>query len=212
MKTKIIYKITNFVNQKVYIGQTVNPRERKYSHMTKSSCIPLRNSVAKYGKNNFSFEVIASVIPVSNEVEYCKIADEIEEQFIQQYQSHISLGKGYNVSKGGSTSPKTEEWKKKFVATRRANGSFIQSEETKEKLRQANLGKKQSEETLAKRFSDECKQKMSEAASKQVRSDESNKKRSESLKGLKRPPRTAEHAAKLGAARKSAYQKKKELS
>lgn len=202
MKTKYIYRITNLINGKIYIGQTNNPRERKHSHFKKSSCIPLRNSVEKHGKDNFLFEVIVSIIPVADETEYCKIADETEESFIKEYDCLAVGGKGYNVARGGMTSPKTEEWKKKVVATRRANDSYQMSETTKNALMQANLGKKQSEETIAKRFSEDCKKKMSAAKKGSIQSVESNNKRSKSLTGLKRPLRTDEHRAKLSESRK----------
>ena len=57
--------------------------------------------------------------------------------FIQEYQSHISLGNGYNVSRGGSTSPKTQEWIDKVQAKRIANETtnkgMKRSEESKKK-------------------------------------------------------------------------------
>ena len=115
MHTKVIYKITNTVNQKVYIGQSNRPRIRWYQHKAESKreepSMVINKAMKKYGIENFKFEVITSIVPVVDEVEYCKIADEVEAQLIEQEQSHISLGKGYNVSKGGNTSPKTEEQK-----------------------------------------------------------------------------------------------------
>jgi len=58
-----IYKITNNVNQKVYIGQTVqtNPKMRWYAHLAyarggKKSY--LYDSIRKHGKEFFTWEVI----------------------------------------------------------------------------------------------------------------------------------------------------------
>lgn len=61
----------------------------------------------KYGVENFIFEVIAA----------CKSQDdanELETLLVEQYQSHISTGNGYNVSAGGSNAPKTEQWKQQL--------------------------------------------------------------------------------------------------
>jgi len=127
MKTKVIYKITNQINQKVYIGQTNNPRVRWSKHKSSALNAPtqtIHSAMKKYGIENFTFEVICSILPVTDETEYCKIADEFEEQFITEYQSHISFGKGYNVSAGGSTSPKTEEWKESVKQAKLLNGTW----------------------------------------------------------------------------------------
>ena len=55
-----IYKITNNINGKVYIGQSNNIQRRFSEHQTKgeSSRIPIDVAIQKYGKENFSFEVI----------------------------------------------------------------------------------------------------------------------------------------------------------
>lgn len=58
-----IYKITNLVNQKFYIGSSVNLYNRFHTHSTKlkhniHSSKHLQASYNKYGKDNFIFEVI----------------------------------------------------------------------------------------------------------------------------------------------------------
>ena len=60
-----IYKITNCVNNKVYIGQTVqvNPKMRWYSHLAyvrRGIKSHLYDSMRKYGVENFVWEVIDS--------------------------------------------------------------------------------------------------------------------------------------------------------
>jgi len=60
----VIYKITNLVNGKIYIGQTIrkNPKSRFYEHLSYSKVnkfnMILPKAIAKYGKNNFTFEVL----------------------------------------------------------------------------------------------------------------------------------------------------------
>ena len=58
----IIYKITNNINGKAYIGQTTNTLARRWcKHNTPSSnyCRLLKRALNKYGKENFIIEKIA---------------------------------------------------------------------------------------------------------------------------------------------------------
>lgn len=115
MRCKVIYKITNNINRKVYIGQSNQPRGRWNKHKSSAKRCPtqiIHIAMNKYGVNNFTFEIIASVIPILDENEYCKVTDELERYFIQEYKS---FGQGYNVSPGGDTTPKTKEWKAKIL-------------------------------------------------------------------------------------------------
>lgn len=94
----VIYKITNLLNGKVYIGKTKNnPRDRWNRHccLTSGSIgewkMPIKKAIKKYGKNNFSFEVIESC-PVDN-------LNSREIYWISYYKSNIE---GYNVTSGGT--------------------------------------------------------------------------------------------------------------
>jgi group I intron endonuclease len=54
-----IYKITNKINGKVYIGQSINIERRWKEHISdkrKNSLIHL--AIEKYGEKNFNFEII----------------------------------------------------------------------------------------------------------------------------------------------------------
>jgi len=58
-----VYKITNLVNGKIYVGSSVNIYNRKHTHSTKLSknvhhSRHLQNSYNKYGKDSFLFEVL----------------------------------------------------------------------------------------------------------------------------------------------------------
>ena len=58
-----IYKITNTVNGKVYIGQTIqsNPKMRWYAHLAdarRGKKSYLYDSIRKYGQESFSWEII----------------------------------------------------------------------------------------------------------------------------------------------------------
>jgi group I intron endonuclease len=59
-----IYKITNLINGKIYIGQTIqkNPKMRWYGHLADARSNKrkghLQNSLNKYGAENFHWEII----------------------------------------------------------------------------------------------------------------------------------------------------------
>ena len=83
-----IYKITNLINQKIYIGQSIHIEQRWQEHCRNSSISLLASAIKKYGKENFKFEI----------VEECKEneLDEKEIFYIQKY--HSMVPNGYNVT------------------------------------------------------------------------------------------------------------------
>ena len=87
-----IYKITNKINGKVYIGQSNNIERRKREHFdwNKTSKQYIDIIIRDLGQENFSFEVLEEC---SLEELTCK-----EKQYIQQYNSFYD---GYNKTKGG---------------------------------------------------------------------------------------------------------------
>lgn len=91
-----IYKITNNINGKVYIGQSKNIERRFSEHKNrcvKKSCKTiLYLAYDKYGFDNFSFEII----------EECTIEnlDTFEKYYIAKYKSNIKKY-GYNLTSGG---------------------------------------------------------------------------------------------------------------
>jgi group I intron endonuclease len=59
----IIYKITNNINNKVYIGQTIETIKKRWSRHTwkctiKRNAMAITNAIIKYGKENFIIEQI----------------------------------------------------------------------------------------------------------------------------------------------------------
>ena len=91
-----IYKVTNTINGKYYIGQTIqNVKERFYQHCaTKCSQailnMVIHKAINKYGKSNFTIEVI-------EEVESTNLNDR-ERYWIRYYDSYNN---GYNSTEGG---------------------------------------------------------------------------------------------------------------
>lgn len=129
-----LYCITNLINNKVYIGQTIDVSKRWSDHRKAFNNLNptqiIHHAMIKYGIENFLFEVIASCNTQDN-------ANELETLLVSQYDSHISAGKGYNATLGGMNSPKTDQWKKKISDI--LMGHFV-SDETKVKISEANMG------------------------------------------------------------------------
>lgn len=97
-----IYKITNLVNGKIYIGESVDIYRRISQHKKigkskngykRDKDKPLYRALKKYGIDNFSFEII----------EECEqnIRFDREMYWISYYGCTTKRGKGYNQSDGG---------------------------------------------------------------------------------------------------------------
>ena len=94
----IIYKVTNLINNKIYIGQTVSSLEIRKSQHERSYSYGYRNAfpraINKYGKENFKWEIIDT----ANSLEEL---NEKENYYIGLYQS-TNRKKGYNLKCGGN--------------------------------------------------------------------------------------------------------------
>lgn len=92
-----IYKITNILSGKCYIGETVrpNPEMRWKQHIQKinngGGCPALRDAINKYGIDKFIFKVL---IICFDEDRYI-----YEKEYIKKYNSQVP--NGYNILPGG---------------------------------------------------------------------------------------------------------------
>lgn len=101
----IIYKLTNIVNGKVYVGQTWSTMfHRLGQHLTSTKCVKLYNALRKYGKEKFTMECLT--VAGTQET-----ADYWEAQFIAEFDS---IRRGYNIRGGGSRGRVSEDTKKKL--------------------------------------------------------------------------------------------------
>lgn len=99
--TKSIYKITNIINNKCYIGQTNNVQRRFAEHKRESQKTNPKDSTAKilyraiqkYGLENFNFEVLEENVEHYNER---------EKYWIEYFDSYNN---GYNATIGGEEPP-----------------------------------------------------------------------------------------------------------
>lgn len=88
-----IYKITNNLNNKCYIGQSLIIEERWKEHKRNAwnKITPLYKAIRKYGLKNFTFSII----------EECdsELLNDREKYWISYYNS---FNNGYNNNKGGN--------------------------------------------------------------------------------------------------------------
>lgn len=94
-----IYKITNLIDNKCYIGQTINTIEKRWkSHLKKNSnCLYMKNAIDKYGIKNFKIEELDQTEDVS-------LLNKLETMYILKYNSLIP--NGYNIKLGGNNGGK----------------------------------------------------------------------------------------------------------
>ena len=169
-----IYRITNKINGKTYIGQH---KYKKFDDSYMGSGIHLRRAQKKYGIENFEKEILYS------RIQYKETADDMEKFTIAKERA---LGKAeYNIADGGQGGALnkgrklSEEWKKHISEGGKGKK---RSEETKKKLSEAGKNRHHSEET---------KKKLSEAA--RNRTEEHKRKLSEAAKGRPSPMKGKHH-------------------
>lgn len=92
-----IYLIKNSANGKVYVGQTIQPVERRFKQHLKLPKASQRQliykAIDKYGKDKFSYEILIEGI------DNYKDLNELEELYIIKYNSMVP--NGYNLCPGG---------------------------------------------------------------------------------------------------------------
>jgi group I intron endonuclease len=142
----IIYKITNLINNKVYIGQTTESLQKRWKRHTSEyheKNMYISRTISKYGEKNFIIEKICE----------CYSLQELNEKEIFYINEYDSLSpNGYNLVVGGNNSKMSDETKLKISNShkkRYLDGKVI-SEETRKKLSESHKGWIPSEETRQK--------------------------------------------------------------
>lgn len=179
MKISGIYLIRNKINDKIYIGQSLDINNRLYKHKyhlknnTHTNSY-LQSSFKKYGEKNFEFKKLFELDNELEDVQFVQfLLDELEILAIKELKTLIQEN-GFNIQYGGN--------------------SGRHNEETKKKLRDINLGKVHSEESK-KKMSESRKGMIAWNKGKKMNFDTSrNVKISKALKGKEK---TLEHKLKL---------------
>lgn len=96
-----IYKITNQINGKCYIGQSVDIEKRWHQHKRRSLVLGsteydsyFHRAIRKYGLENFSFEVLEECLKEE--------LNEKETFYVSRYSSN-QVESGYNLTAGGDS-------------------------------------------------------------------------------------------------------------
>lgn len=163
----IVYKIVNKINKKVYIGQTVQPLQKRIAFHIWHNETPIQKALNKYGKNNF-------MVMVVDEAGSREVLNEKEQYWIKEL--NCKAPNGYNLTDGGE-------------------GLYCPSEETRRKIGEKSKGRKwstaQREKYKATRtgqphpISEQGKENIRRATKKQVWTKERREKLSKTKKGIK---------------------------
>lgn len=97
MKTGIIYKYTNKINGKSYIGQTIqslNKRHNRHLYDSKNDNLYFHKALQKYGVDNFELIIIEDNINIEE-------LDDKEKYWIKYYDTFYLNDNGYNMTEGG---------------------------------------------------------------------------------------------------------------
>jgi hypothetical protein len=160
----IIYRTTNIVNGKIYIGK----------HQTKDiddtylgSGVALEKAIKKYGKESFKKEVLF-IFDTEDEM------NEKEKELVTE--SFIASNSNYNMGVGG-------EGGSHFKGKKHSEETKTRLSEIAKKQRHSEEAKKKISEANRRRvLSDETKQKLSEKAKLRFSNIESKKKHSDTMK------------------------------
>lgn len=163
----VIYKYTNKINGKIYIGQTVNEKARIREHKNpkpKEKNCPFHRAISKYGWDNFTYEVIFRTVSYSINKMKC-ILNTMEVYFIKKFHCLVKEG-GYNVTIGGSNVaigiPLSSNVKQKISESKQRN-PYHHTEKHKKRLSVRNSG--ENNPYYGKKHSEEIRKKMSDSSS-----------------------------------------------
>ena len=198
-----IYVWKNKANGKTYVGKAEKLHERRYTHLRAKDDRYFHNSLRKRGAEGYQLAIIVKDVPTEE-------LGDIETYYIDVLDSLYKNGKGYNCALGGeggnTRAGKTPEEKREISKkqSEAMKGKYSgenaywygkrHSEETKEKMSEAQSGENHPKGMLGKHHSDETKQKMSETKKGEnhpfygkKHSEKSKRKISEANKGENNP-------------------------
>ena len=140
MNTYTIYKATNRINGKSYIGFDSNWPARYKNHEQfykyEKYNTTFYNAIRKHGWDNFEW----SIVYQSEDKEHT--LNVMEEHYIRHFNTHVDEGHGYNMTYGGEGNNKLcEEARYKMGSANRGKKRGSPSEETKRKISAANKGR-----------------------------------------------------------------------
>lgn len=196
--TIIIYKHTNRVNGKAYIGQTVDMARREWFHRNTTHCPVFHAAIQKHGWDQFTTEVLLT----------CDTYEEANIHELRLIAEHQTLiPNGYNLREGGNNSSPSPETRARMSAAARGR---VVSEETKRKISEAGKRLRSTPEykeaqrlrRLGTKHSEDRKRKISESLTGRTgrkRTDEERKHQSNIRKGVPRPTAQCAHCGLIAS-------------
>lgn len=184
-----IYLITNLINGKKYVGQTIQSVKRRWDfHVCNAGgCVALKSAIKKYGKENFKIE---SIYEASSLEELSKK----ESEYIVSY--NTLAPNGYNLTTGGERPVFSEETRKRMseAGLGRVPWNKGLTKEDPRIDRSTKMARKAMREKFGEsgpnkghKWSDEAREKASERMTGNVLSKDTKNKISESNMGKKKP-------------------------
>ena len=132
-----VYKITNKVSGKSYVGQTIRDVKTRFiEHAAQDRKYPISNAIRKYGKTNFVIETLL-------ETDNIEVLNKKEEEYINKF--NTLTPNGYNLKEGGFNKTYSEDSKQKMSESAKKRVREPHSAETKKKMSLSALGKKKSD-------------------------------------------------------------------
>jgi group I intron endonuclease len=170
----IVYKITNKIDNKQWIGQTIRSLEERWAEHCKkqSPCRYLKNAIQKYGRENFEIKILVR----------CNSIEEMNrrEQYYIRLLNTLAPN-GYNLDSGGKNKLVHPDTRRKLSESLKGNKhpnfGKAMSEEQKFKISEAQKGK--NHRMFGRHLSEETKVKISKSNKGRTVSQETKNKQSE---------------------------------
>jgi len=205
-----IYKITNTVNGKSYIGQTRHDavKTRIRDHLTGRGNVIIKNAVEKYGHDAFTFEILHDgIIP--------EFLDDLEREAIGKF--NTVAPHGYNLTDGGEGGSPSEETRRKQSEAQKGEKNHAYgknlSKEHRQKISEAGKGRKRPP------FTEEHCRKISQGNKGRCpwnkgkkHSEENRRKRSKKAKDRKHSPESRRKLSEAGKGRKHTLETRQKMS
>lgn len=186
-----VYKITNTVNNKAYIGISIHAPEkgRIRDHLSGYGNRLIARAIKKYGKDAFTYKTLEANV-------FDEFLPDLEVAYIEKF--NTIAPHGYNLNSGGDHKIPSEETRQKMSEALKGENHPLygkrHSEATRRKMSEAKKGKKLSAEHIhkmsesqkGKSHSAETRRKLSEINIGKKHSTEARRKISEANKGKKR--------------------------
>ena len=168
-----VYKITNTVNNKSYIGISIHEpeKDRIQKHLSGRGNRIIANAIKKYGRDAFTYEVLEENV-------FDEFLPDLEIAYIEKF--NTVAPHGYNLTHGGDHAIPSEDTRRKMSETRKGKPL---STAHRRKISESLRGEKHP--NFGKKFSAKMRQKLSETK-----------------KGKKRKPHSAETRRKISEANK----------